>query len=281
MKVSILTPTLNPPLKFLVECVGSVLRQNYKNIEHIFVDGGSTNGALEKIQAYSEAHPERIRYVSVSGLGVGRALKKAYDISEGEILGWLDADDFYEPGTIEYVVNQFFASRENKFLYGGCNIVNSQSHHIGDFIVSEFDKNIWLNAQHYIIFASTFFLKEVIENCGFVNDLGNDLYFYLNVSKKYHLHRVDRVLSNWRLHDESISLGCSERAIQIRRRRALEDLLLVIRHRGSLKSPRVMKGLIALGLWFEKKYLNRMPMILRTRFKKLKDPILKASSRSM
>lgn len=239
--VSILTPVFNADKNgYLEQCIESVLCQGYPSIEHVFADGGSSDGTVDKLRHYSEKYPGRIRFVSEKDNGVGSALKKAYAISRGEILGWIDADDFYESNAVQTVVDYFLNYPRANFMYGGCNIVDDNGTHIGNFIVSDFDKKIWLNVQHYLIFAAAFFRREVIKDCGFVNDLGNDLYFYLNVAKKHKLYRLSETLSNWRLHSMSISLRRSEREDMIRRRRAREDFVLVLCHGGSPFSPRAM-----------------------------------------
>jgi glycosyltransferase involved in cell wall biosynthesis len=239
--VSILSPVFNADKNgYLEQCIESVLNQSYPNIEHVFVDGGSSDKTVEKLRHYAAKHPARIKFISEPDNGVGSALNKAFALSQGAVIGWLDADDFYEQEAVQTAVDYFLCYRGAKFIYGGCNIVGDHGEHIGNFIVSDFDKKIWLNVQHYLIFAAAFFRREVIENCGFVNDLGNDLYFYLNVAKRYKLYRIPQTLSNWRLHSQSISLKHSPREDKIRRNRAFEDFLLVLRHGGSFFSPRAM-----------------------------------------
>lgn len=241
--VSILTPVLNAS-KYLEQCIDSVLNQTYPNIEHVFADGGSTDGTLELLAKYSAEYPGRIKYVTGKDSGVGSALKKAYRISEGAILGWIDSDDLYEPNAVEIAVERFRKDADVQFLYGRCNLINAGGDVIGCFVIRDFDKKEWLNVWHYIVFCATFFRRNVIEKVGFVNDLGNDLYFYLKVGKKFKLVRIDQVLTNWRLHSDSISLKQADRESSIRWDRAKEDFFLVLKYRGSLLSP---KSLIYYG----------------------------------
>ncbi|MDA9265635.1 glycosyltransferase [bacterium] len=265
MRVSILTPVLNANKSdFLDQCINSVLQQTYADIEHIFSDGGSNDGTVRKIKAYAEKHPNRIKLYQKKDKGVGDALKNALKHASGDIVGWLDADDFYEPDAIETAVRHLKHDRNN-FIYGGCSIVDDHSNQIGEFIVSDFDHDVWLNVQHYIIFAAIFFRKEVVENCGFVNDLGNDLYFYMNVAKKYEMLRVNHHMANWRLHSHAISFSPSKREQKIRTQRAREDFFLVLRHGGSLFAPRAMTYLAVL----EEKYAKYFTPWLPAKFKNL------------
>ena len=107
--VSIITPVLNG-IKYLEECIQSVLNQSYARIEHIIVDGGSTDGTVEMLSSYQAKHPDRIRFVSEPGTGVGEALNKGLRMAKGGIFGWVNADDFFEPGAVQTVVEFFRAN---------------------------------------------------------------------------------------------------------------------------------------------------------------------------
>ncbi|WP_051249568.1 glycosyltransferase [Maridesulfovibrio zosterae] len=244
-KVSIVTPVFNAE-KYLEQCIESVLAQTYPNVEHVFADGGSTDSTLEILAKYKEMYPDRIQYSSESDNGVGDALKRAYRQCTGDVIGWIDADDRYEPDAVENAMAYFSQNADAYFLYGKCDLINADNEIIGCFVIKDYDKREWLNVWHYIVFCATFFRREVIEEVGFVNDLGNDLCFYLRVGKKFKMHRIDKKLTNWRLHQDSISLKQADREASIRKDRAKEDFMLVIRHRGSLFSPRALTYLAVL-----------------------------------
>lgn len=237
--VSILTPIRNG-ITYVEQCIQSVLSQSYSNIEHVFADGGSTDGTLELLAQYGAKFPERIRFTSEPDNGVGSALKRAYRQSRGQIFGWIDSDDRYEPDAIEAAVNYFLRHPEWHYLYGGCNLIDAANDVVGCFVIRDFDKQEWLTSWHYIVFCATFFRRDVVERVGFVNDLGNDLDFYLRVGKRFTLHRVDHTFTNWRLHEGSISLKKAPREHDIRWNRAKEDFYLVLRHGGSIVSPRAL-----------------------------------------
>lgn len=237
--VSIITPVFNGKT-YLEQCIQSVLRQTYTNVEHIFADGGSTDGTLETLARYHAEYPDRIKFILGPDKGVGSGLNKGYKTSRGEIIGWIDTDDVYELDAVETAVNFFRSNPDAYFLYGRCNIINALSEVIGCFVIKDFDKDEWLNVWHYILFCATFFRRDVIEKVGFVNHLGNDLSFYMRVGKWFKMHRITKTLTNWRLHDDSISLKKSPREGAIRKKRAREDFFLVLRYGGSIFSPRAL-----------------------------------------
>ncbi len=239
--VSILTPVLNARKNpYLARCIESVLGQTYPRVEHVFADGGSTDGTVEMLAEYHAKYPDRIRYVSQKDHGVGSALKNAYGIARGEIFGWIDSDDVYEPHAVRTAVDFFEQTPEAHFVYGGCNMIDAKGDQIGCFVIKDCDLDEWLNVWHYIVFCATFFTRDVIETVGFVNDLGNDLCFYIRAGRRFTLHRISKTLTSWRLHDDSISLKRAERESSIRKARAREDFYLVLKYWGSLCSPRAM-----------------------------------------
>src|SRR5438309_5772154 len=96
--VSVVTPSLNQGA-YIEETIRSVLDQDYPRIEHIVVDGGSTDGTLEILRRYPH-----LTWVSEPDGGQADAVNKGFRLAEGEIFGWLNADDLYLPGTISAAV---------------------------------------------------------------------------------------------------------------------------------------------------------------------------------
>jgi glycosyltransferase involved in cell wall biosynthesis/ADP-heptose:LPS heptosyltransferase len=102
-KISIVTPVFNAA-DTLAETIESVLRQEYPGLEYILVDGGSTDGSAEIIERY---RPQLARVISEPDRGMYDAIAKGFAVAEGEVFGYLNADDFYEPGGLRRV-GEFF-----------------------------------------------------------------------------------------------------------------------------------------------------------------------------
>ena len=90
MKISIITVSLNSE-SFINDCLASVNQQNYNDIEHIIIDGGSTDKTINIVKKYS--HIKKI--VSEPDKGIYDAMNKGIEIATGEIIGFLNSDDFY------------------------------------------------------------------------------------------------------------------------------------------------------------------------------------------
>lgn len=113
-KISIVTPVFNQ-VKYLEETILSVINQGYPNLEYIIVDGGSTDGTVDIIKKY-ESHLSY--WVSEPDKGMYDALQKGFDHSTGEIMGWLNADDFFVDGCLFNLANVFINHEEIKWLTG-------------------------------------------------------------------------------------------------------------------------------------------------------------------
>jgi glycosyltransferase involved in cell wall biosynthesis len=112
--VSIVTPSYNQGL-FLEETIRSVLLQGYPGLEYSVIDGGSTDQSVEVIRKY-EAW--LAFWISQPDQGQADAINFGLRRSSGEIMGWLNSDDVYEPGCIDRVATQFAHRPSCMLLYG-------------------------------------------------------------------------------------------------------------------------------------------------------------------
>ncbi len=104
-KVSVITPTLNCAAT-LVKCVQSVASQDYNNIEHIVVDGNSTDETLEILKPYN------VSVISENDTGIYDALNKGIARASGEIIHILNADDWYKHETVLSRMVTFMVDKE-------------------------------------------------------------------------------------------------------------------------------------------------------------------------
>lgn len=114
IKVSIITVTYNSA-KYVDDCINSIIRQNYKNIEYIVIDGNSTDGTLDIIKKYSSYIT---KLVSEEDDGMYDALNKGMQLATGDVVGILNSDDVLAAADVISEIVNCFQQNNVDSLYG-------------------------------------------------------------------------------------------------------------------------------------------------------------------
>ena len=159
--VSIVTPSYNQA-KYLEQTIQSVLGQDYACIEYLVADGASTDGSVEIIKKYAD---KLTWWVSEKDAGQGDAINKGFARATGEIIAWLNSDDYYLPNTISTVVKIFEQNPDVVMIYGDMLAVDEQGKTINAL------KYRQLTLQDLLCFQiigqpSVFFRRDVLEKTG-------------------------------------------------------------------------------------------------------------------
>lgn len=103
VKISIVTVCFNS-VSTIEQTICSVVNQSYQDIEYIIIDGGSVDGTIDIVKKYED----RLAYwISEPDRGIYDAMNKGIDKATGEVVAFLNSDDWYEPGTLGFVAGQF------------------------------------------------------------------------------------------------------------------------------------------------------------------------------
>ena len=111
--VSIVTPVLNR-VSSIGLSLASVAAQTYDNVEHIVIDGGSTDGTIDTIRAFAD-DGHRIRLLSEQDNGMYDAVNKGLALAEGDVLAYLNSDDVYLPWSVELAVRTLASGADFAF----------------------------------------------------------------------------------------------------------------------------------------------------------------------
>lgn len=132
-KISIITPTFNCG-RFIRRCIDSVLAQGWSDFEHIIVDGASSDDTVSILGSYPH-----LTWVSEPDDGEAFALNKALARASGDIICWLNADDWLEPGAFAAVSAIFKQHPDAGIVYGNCHMV------------AEDEKLLWEKKTHFSV----------------------------------------------------------------------------------------------------------------------------------
>lgn len=210
MKLSIVTPSFNQ-VQFLGDCLRSVSGQTYPFIEHMVIDGGSTDGSLDLLHNF-QARDRRLHFISELDNGQGDAVNKGFSLASGGIVAWINSDDFYfSPTVFEHVVEQFASHPEIDVLYGGMAYVDSGNHLIHVRIPPPFDYPC-LTRIAYIGNTNAFYRRKVIERYQVDPDYHFviDHEYMLRVTKEFRTMRMPEMLACFRVHPQAKTRTLSE-----------------------------------------------------------------------
>ncbi|UBM57897.1 glycosyltransferase [Marinilongibacter aquaticus] len=141
MKISIVTAAFNN-VDTIAHCIQSLQNQTFKEVEHVIIDGGSTDGTLDILEQYKD----QIVYISEPDKGIYDALNKGLKLASGQVIGTLGADDFYPNNDILEAVWQKFEETGAEAVYGDKNFVNPENieKEVRHWVSGEYKIENWL-----------------------------------------------------------------------------------------------------------------------------------------
>lgn len=222
-KISIVTPSLNQG-EFIEETLLSVLSQNYPRLEYLVVDGGSSDTTLQVLERYSD----RVRWISEADGGQTNAINKGLRLTEGTIVGYLNADDILLPGSLWTVADALSRYAEAMWVIGKCRIVDEQNSEIRKPITSY--KNFLLKRggfpllvmTNYISQPAAFWRRDALETVGFLDESLQyvmDYEYWLRLYSRYSPLFIPQYLAAFKIHRSSKTTSMGHRNAYIEEER--------------------------------------------------------------
>lgn len=211
--ISIVTPVFNGAAT-LEQTLESVRSQGYPGLEHVVVDGGSTDGTVEILE-----RAEDVRWISEPDRGLSDAMNKGFAMASGELVGWLNADDYYLPRAVHRVGEAFAARPEARWVTGRCIIVDDDGTEIRKGVTAY--KSALLRAysfpllltQNFIMCPATFVHREALAEAGPLNldyKLSMDYDLFLRVARRHRPLILHENLTAFRMVEGTLSLSAFE-----------------------------------------------------------------------
>ena len=208
-KLSVITPSLNHG-EFIDATLRSVLEQGYPDLELWVIDGGSTDGTLERLRSYGDA----IRWISEADRGQADAINKGFARATGEVVGWLNSDDTYLSGTLRYVGAFFAGNAAAAAVYGDAYYVDRRGEIVRPYDTRDFDLTA-LAESCYVCQPAVFFRRRALADVGLLDldlHVALDYDFWIRLFARYPPVRLPRFLATSRMYAGNKTLALRSRA---------------------------------------------------------------------
>lgn len=164
LKFSIVTPSFNQG-EFIRRTVLSVARQQGVAVEHVVVDGGSSDCTVDVLREFGPL----VKWVSEKDKGQAHAVNKGIVATDGDIIGWLNSDDIYYPGALKRVAKYFREHPDIDVVYGQADHID-----VHDWAFEDYPTEPWdferLHDTSFICQPALFLRRRVIEQHGLLDD---------------------------------------------------------------------------------------------------------------
>ncbi|MDZ7698224.1 MAG: glycosyltransferase family 2 protein [Deltaproteobacteria bacterium] len=218
-KISIVTPSYNQA-RFLETCIQSVLSQGYPRLEYIILDGGSSDDSVDIIKKHEA---DITFWRSRLDKGQSDAINEGFERSTGDLVAWLNADDFYLPGAFAMAGRTFSSRPEASFYFGNGWRVDETGNFKSPFFKKNhiyFNRNGLIYGLNYILQPSSFINRRVLFQVGLLDTglrYGMDTDLWIRLSNLASPQPISGFLSASREYDDTkTAKGSFERVEELR-----------------------------------------------------------------
>jgi glycosyltransferase involved in cell wall biosynthesis len=204
-KLSIITPSFNS-IHTIRETLQSVASQNYPNLEHLVIDGGSTDGTLDVVREFPH-----VRWVSEKDEGHWHAMDKGIRMATGEAFAILNSDDYYRPGVLQQIGEALGQHPEWDGVFGDIVFVDEHGTEIFRREEAFWDPQIIRSGFGLAHHQALFLRKTIYERLGsyrfreFRNTCDVE-YLYRLVRARAKIGHIPALLVNFRFHPHGQSV---------------------------------------------------------------------------
>lgn len=201
MKISVITCCWNSE-PYIAQCTASVQAQQGVDVEHVFVDGGSTDGTLQRIQALPGVAAGAVRWVTDVRGGIAHAMNAGIKLASGDVIAHLHADDYYLHPDVLATVKKRMGQDGSDLLFGRI-VSDIDGQRVPEsFPVPRVDPQRLLR-RNLIPHPATFIRRAVFEKHGLFREdyrLAMDYEFWLRICQHCRFTQVDEPLAAFRVH---------------------------------------------------------------------------------
>lgn len=200
--VSVITPSLNQGA-YIGQTLSSVAGQEYPRVEHIVVDGGSTDGTLDVVRSHEGRYD--MCWVSEPDGGMYEAINKGLRMARGGVLAYLNADDRYFPWTISTVVGEMSAYPEASFVFGDVFNIEEGANSSAVIFYPPFRLG-HVRRSGFLGQPAVFWRRSVFEDCGGFDEslkFVADCDYWMRIGARLQSRKIAEALALERIHPEA------------------------------------------------------------------------------
>ncbi len=203
MLISIITPVYNGE-DFIDNCVRNVIDQNCVDLEHVIIDGGSSDDTVNILKKYSHEF-SHIQWVSEKDRGQSDAMNKGISMAKGEIIGFLNVDDYYEPGVLNRIKFIFEKIPEPSLVVGNCNVWGPDGQLMYINTPSRLTLFDLTSGRQYPVNPSSYFYHKSLHDLtgpyNIYDEYSMDIDFLLRAVQHAHTFYFDEIWGNFRFFE--------------------------------------------------------------------------------
>jgi glycosyltransferase involved in cell wall biosynthesis len=266
--VTVVTPSFNQAA-FIRETIESVLAQDYPHIEHLIIDGGSSDDTKDIVAEYSS----HLTWISEKDRGQSDAINKGFRMAKGDIVCWLNSDDVLMPRAVSRAVAEFERDADLKAVYGDAYRIDRNGEVIGEFPKAG-PPNLWKLVYYsdYISQPTVFLRRRALDEVGYLDESlhwGMDWDLFIRLGKRGRIAYIPELLASQREYDDTKTASGGfarfRELVRIMRRHGrrryppvffvygIDTCINVVRRRSAFLLPvlsRVARAALPLWQWF-------------------------------
>lgn len=210
MKISVITASFNQG-PFIKKCVDSVRRQTGDfQIEHIILDNCSTDETAELLEEY-KSNPGHVdvKLLVKPDKGQTAAINEGFAMATGDVVCWLNTDEWYEDGAFQSVVEYFHTNPDVDVVFGDCNFVDTKGRLVKQKREFFFSKSMLIFYGCYMPSCATFLRRKILDSGIYLDPefkVTMDFDWYVRIAKAgFVIRHLSRTLASFTWHDTNIS----------------------------------------------------------------------------
>ena len=194
--VSVIMPAYNVEA-YIAESILSIVDQDYRNLELVVVNDGSTDGTLRAVRQLAERYPNTIRHFTICNSGPAMARNAGIARAKGEIIAYQDSDDVSMSRRISREVSYLLQHPNIAMVYGGIE-VRQVDGRIQHHAVQPFDCSLLL-LRNYIACGTVMHWRQVFDKAGLWNE-NDDWDLWIRISEHFAIGNLSEVVYQYREH---------------------------------------------------------------------------------